>query len=73
MTILTTNNNKTHKNYNTMGDEAYYFEPHPEFNAEKVKRLKQEVDEARKDAVHYLIAVIATGLLYSALHYIGII
>jgi len=56
-----------------MGDEAYYFEPHPEFNAEKVKRLKQEVDEARKNAVYYLIAVIATGLLYSALHYIGII
>ena len=56
-----------------MGDEAYYFEPNPEFNTEKVKRLKQEVDEARKNAVYYLIAVIATGLLYSALHYIGII
>lgn len=59
-----------------MGDEAYYFEPHPEFNAEEVNKLKQKVDESEKNAVNYIIAIIAafaaTGIIYGVLYLFGI-
>ena len=59
-----------------MGDEVYYFEPQQELKAEEVNKLKQKVDEAEKNAVNYIIAIIAafaaTGMLYGVLDLLGI-
>ena len=55
-----------------MGDEVYYFEPQQELKAEEVNKLKQKVDEAEKNAVNYIIAIIAafaaTGIIYGVLY-----
>lgn len=59
-----------------MGDEVYYFEPQQELKAEEVNKLKQKVDEAEKNAVNYIIAIIATfaatGIIYGVLYLFGI-
>ncbi len=59
-----------------MGDEVYYFEPQQELKAEEVNKLKQKVDEAEKNAVNYIIAIIAafvaTGIIYGVLDLFGI-
>ena len=59
-----------------MGDEVYYFEPQQELKAEEVNKLKQKVDESEKNAVNYIIAIIAafaaTGIIYGVLYLFGI-
>ena len=59
-----------------MGDEVYYFEPQQELKAEEANKLKQKVDEAEKNAVNYIIAIIAafaaTGIMYGVLYLFGI-
>ena len=59
-----------------MGDEVYYFEPQQELKAEEANMLKQKVEEAEKNAVNYIIAIIAafaaTGIIYGVLYLFGI-
>ena len=60
-----------------MGDEVFYYAPHPESEAEQAAKLKQKVEESRSITVFYTLAILAafitTGLLYWVMHYFKII
>ena len=60
-----------------MGDEVFYYAPHPESKAEEQERLRQKVEEERKIVVQYILAILCafatTGIVYGAMHYFGII